>query len=99
MCVRVEKVEDRTDSGRELAGHVPYGLLVSRDGGRGYNVLVTSRRRPFRTTVRLRGSRPDVFAATACDANGNCGVKRLGRFGPRRARPAPWVRARARAGS
>jgi outer membrane protein assembly factor BamB len=30
--------------------------------------------------VRLRGRRVNVILATACDANGNCGVKRLGRF-------------------
>jgi subtilisin family serine protease len=82
VSIRVKKVVDRTDSGHRLAGHVRYGLLVSRDGGRGYNVLVSSRRRPFRMTVPLRGSRPNVFAVTACDANGNCGVKRLGRFRP-----------------
>jgi hypothetical protein len=82
VSIRVKPVKDRTESGHRLAGHVRYGLLVSRDGGRGYNVLVSGRPRPFRRTVRLRGSRPNVFAVSACDANGNCGVKPLGRFRP-----------------
>jgi hypothetical protein len=30
--------------------------------------------------MRLKGSKANVFVATACDGNGNCGVKRLGRF-------------------
>jgi hypothetical protein len=34
--------------------------------------------------VRLRGRRRNVFVATACDRNGNCGIKRLGRFKRRR---------------
>ena len=34
----------------------------------------------FRKPVRLKGSKANVFVATACDGNGNCGVKRLGRF-------------------
>ena len=82
VSISVRKVKDRTESGRKLAGRVRYGLLVSRDGGKGFNVLVSSRRRPFHKTVLLRGPNANVFAATACDANGNCGVKRLGRFRP-----------------
>jgi subtilisin family serine protease len=78
--VRVNKVKDRSESGRELAGHVTYGLLVSRDGGNGYDLVVSGRRRPFRKAIRLRGSRVNVFVASACDGNGNCGFKRLGRF-------------------
>ena len=82
VSIRVRKAKDRTEHGRELAGRVRYGVLVSRDGGRRFDVLVSSRRRPFQKTVRLRGSKANVFAVTACDANGNCGVKRLGRFRP-----------------
>jgi subtilisin family serine protease len=78
--VRVGRVKDRTESGRELAGHVTYGLLVSRDGGKRFDVMVSGRRRAFRRSIRLRGSRANVFVASACDGNGNCGVKRLGRF-------------------
>jgi subtilisin family serine protease len=80
VTVRLRKVKDRSESGRELAGHVTYGLLVSRDGGRDYSVVVSGRHRPFRKAVRLKGSKINVFVATVCDANGNCGVKRLGRF-------------------
>ena len=74
--------KDRTERGRELAGHVTYGLLVSRDGGRDFDAVVGGRRRPFSKAVRLRGARPNVLVATACDGNGNCGVRRLGRFKP-----------------
>jgi len=42
--------------------------------------VVSGRRRPFRKAVRLKGPKLNVFVATACDGNGNCGVKRLGRF-------------------
>jgi subtilisin family serine protease len=80
VTVRLRPTKDRTERGRELAGHVTYGLLVSRDGGRDFDVLVSRRKRPFRTAVALRGTRANVFVATACDGNGNCGVKRLGRF-------------------
>jgi hypothetical protein len=80
VAVRVRKVRDRSEPGRELAGQVTYALLVSRDGGEDFRALRSGRRRPFRKVVRLRGARANVFVATACDANGNCGVKRLGRF-------------------
>ena len=36
--------------------------------------------RRFHRAVQLKGSKANVFVATACDGNGNCGVKRLGRF-------------------
>ena len=78
--MRVRKVKDRSEPGRETAGRVTYGLLVSRDGGRDYDVVVSGRRGAFRKAVRLRGAKANVFVATACDGNGNCGVKRLGRF-------------------
>ena len=74
------RTSDRTQSGDELAGSVTYGLLVSRDGGNNFGVLVRSRPRPFSRNVRIRGRRPNVLVGTACDGNGNCGVKRLGRF-------------------
>jgi subtilisin family serine protease len=78
--VRVGSVRDRTERGRELAGRVRYGLLVSRDGGKDFAAAVSPRRRAFRHAVRLRGRRINVILATACDANGNCGIKRIGRF-------------------
>jgi subtilisin family serine protease len=79
VAVRVRRSKDRTEPGRELAGRVSYRLLVSRDGGRDFDTAV-SRRRPFRKTIRIRGSRANVLVATASDGNGNFGVKRLGRF-------------------
>jgi hypothetical protein len=77
--VRLARVRDRTEPGRELAGVERYSLLVSRNGGRGFRV-VRSRSGAFRHTVRLRGRRVNVLAASVCDSNGNCSVKRLGRF-------------------
>ena len=53
---------------------------MSRDGGRNFSVVVSRRAQPFRKAVRLKGRRANVLVATACDGNGNCGVKRLGRF-------------------
>jgi hypothetical protein len=78
--VTLRRSRDRTQPGDELAGRVTYGLLVSRNGGRTFTVLASRRRRPFRKTVTLRGTRRNVIVSTACDRNGNCGVKRLGRF-------------------
>jgi subtilisin family serine protease len=78
--VRIRRSPDRTAHGDELAGHVRYGLLVSRDGGNSFNLLASRRPRPFAKVVRIRGRRANVLVTTACDANGNCGVKRLGRF-------------------
>jgi subtilisin family serine protease len=82
VSVRVTKVKDRSEAGREVAGHVTYALLVSRNGGKRYDVLVSRRKRPIRKTVGLRGNKANVFVASACDGNGNCDVKRLGRFRP-----------------
>ena len=65
---------------RARAAALTYGLLVSRDGGRSYDVAASRRRRPFSKSVRIRGARKNVLVATACDGNGNCGVKVLGRF-------------------
>ncbi|HEY7599480.1 MAG TPA: S8 family serine peptidase [Candidatus Limnocylindrales bacterium] len=80
VSVRVSRVKDRSESGRELAGHVTYGLLVSRDGGKDYSLVVSGRHRAFHKALKLKGRKLNVFVATACDGNGNCGVKRLGRF-------------------
>ncbi len=77
---RVLRTRDRTDPGDELAGRLRYGLLVSRNGGRSFGFIVRPRRRPFVKDVRIRGRRRNVIVATACDGNGNCGVKILGRF-------------------
>jgi subtilisin family serine protease len=77
--VRIRRSRDRTGRGDKLAGHVRYGLLVSRNAGRRFHVLA-SRRGPFTKTVRIRGRRANLLAAVTCDANGNCRAKRLGRF-------------------
>jgi subtilisin family serine protease len=76
----VARAQDRTDPGDELAGGVSYGMLVSRDGGRSYGVIASRRSRPFSKNVKLRGRKRNVLVGTACDGNGNCGVKILGRF-------------------
>jgi subtilisin family serine protease len=80
VTVTLGRTRDRTLAGDELAGAVTYGLLVSRDGGRSYRVIASRRPRPFSRRVTLRGSRPNLLVTTACDGNGNCGVRRLGRF-------------------
>jgi subtilisin family serine protease len=82
VSVSLGLVRDRTERGRELAGGVTYNLLVSRNGGDDYDAVVRRRRRPFRHTVTLRGSGVNVIVVTACDRNGNCGIRRLGRFRP-----------------
>ncbi len=80
MRVTLKRSKDRTQPGDELSGHVTYGLLVSRDGGNNFSVVAGRRRQPFARTVRIRGSRRNLLVSTACDGNGNCGIKRLGRF-------------------
>jgi hypothetical protein len=84
LRVRIKRSRDRTQPGDELADHVTYGLVVSRNGGRTFSLLASGRRRPFSKTVRIRGRRRTVLVSTACDRNGNCGIKRLGRFKRRR---------------
>jgi subtilisin family serine protease len=79
---RLRPVRDRTEPGRELAGRVTYSLLVSRDGGDDFDLVVNRSRRPFGRAVALRGERPNVILASVCDSNGNCGIRRLGRFRP-----------------
>ena len=76
----VARTQDRADPGDELAGSVTYGLLLSRNAGRSFGVVASRRPRPFSRNVRIRGSRRNVLVGTACDGNGNCGVKVLGRF-------------------
>jgi subtilisin family serine protease len=78
--VKVARTKDRTRPGDELAGGVNYGLLVSRDGGDNFKVVANRRKRPFTRSFALRGPKRNVFVTAACDRNGNCGVKRLGRF-------------------
>ena len=80
VSVRLEKVKDRSERGRELAGHVTYGLIVSRDGGGASEVVVSGRRHGVPQGREAARPRANVLVATACDGNGNCGVKRLGRF-------------------
>jgi subtilisin family serine protease len=80
VAVRLRSSSDRTEPGRELAGGVTYSLLVSRDGGRSFEPVRQHRKRPISIRVRLRGHRANVLVATACDRNGNCGIRRLGRY-------------------
>ncbi len=80
VMTTVARTQDRVDPGDELAGHVSYGLLVSRNGGRRFGIIASRRARPFSKNVRLRGHKSNVLVGTACDGNGNCGVKVLGRF-------------------
>jgi hypothetical protein len=80
IAVRLRSSKDRTEAGRELAGKVTYGLLISRDGGRNFSTLVRQRHRPFSKMIRIQGSRLNVVVAAVSDANGNFGIKRLGRF-------------------
>jgi subtilisin family serine protease len=82
--VTIRRSRDRTRAGDELAGRVTYGLLVSRNSGDSFDVVAGRRRRPFTRTVAIRGSRRNLLVTTACDGNGNCGIKRLGRFKRRR---------------
>ena len=57
-----------------------HALLVSRGGD--IDPIAQRRKRPVSATVRLRGRKPNVVVATACDRNGNCGLRRLGRYRP-----------------
>ena len=81
VAVRLARATDRTLASRELAGHLTYTVLVSRDGGRSYRVAVR-RRKPLTQVVRLKGSKLNAVAAAVCDRNANCAVKRLGKFRP-----------------
>jgi subtilisin family serine protease len=80
VAVRIRRSKDRTERGRERAGHLTYGLLVSRDAGRTFSTAVSQRRRPFSRAIAIRGRRPNLVVATVSDGNGNVGIKRLGRF-------------------
>jgi hypothetical protein len=81
--VVVGHTDDRTEPRHELAGGVRYALLASTRLRGGFRFVVRPRSRPFRRTVLLGGNRTHRLAVTACDRNGNCGLKRLGRFRPR----------------
>ena len=52
---------------------------MSRDGGQTFKSLIR-RRQPLNRVVQLKGSGVNVLVASVCDANGNCGLKRLGRY-------------------
>jgi hypothetical protein len=81
VAVRIPRARDRTSGDHELADHLSYAVLVSRDGGANFRVALR-RRAPFRHVVRLRGWRANALAAAVCDRNGNCAIKRLGRYRP-----------------
>jgi hypothetical protein len=78
--VRLRRTRDRTNHGHELAKHLSYAVLVSRDNGRTYRMAGRPRSRPFLRTVTLRGRKRNLVVGSVCDGNGNCASKRLGRF-------------------
>ena len=80
MSVRLARRRTAPSPAASWPAHVTYGLLVSRNGGRRLQRRGQPPRRGRSEAVRLRGRRANVLVATACDGNGNCGVKRLGRF-------------------
>ena len=77
--VRIARVRDRTNPGHELAGRVVYSLLASRNNGGSYGIVKRSRR-PMTGVFALKGTGTNKLAAAVCDRNGNCSVKRLGRY-------------------
>ena len=79
VAVRIARARDRTRGDHELANHLTYAILVSRDGGGSFRVALR-RRSPFRHVVSLKGSRVNSLATAVCDRNGNCAIKRLGRY-------------------
>ncbi len=81
VAVHVGRARDRTRAGRELAGKVRYSILLSRDGGKSFDVALR-RNRPINHLVRLKGSQTNAIATAVCDRNANCSIKRLGRFRP-----------------
>jgi subtilisin family serine protease len=80
VAVTVPRVRDRSERGHERAGNVSYTVLVSRNGGHGWDLAVRPTRRPFTAVIPLRGGRKHLLAASVCDGNGNCSHKRLGNF-------------------
>jgi hypothetical protein len=79
VTIRTRRSRDRTDPGHELAGRVTYSVLVSIDGGRSFRRL-RRRSRPFRVTLRVRPGVRHLVLGLACDANNNCGVRRVGTY-------------------
>ncbi|HEX2232924.1 MAG TPA: S8 family serine peptidase, partial [Thermoleophilaceae bacterium] len=80
IAVTMRRVRDRSERGHERAGNVNYAVLVSRDGGRSYELAARPRTGPFTQVLPLRGPRRHLFAASVCDGNGNCSSRRLGSF-------------------
>ena len=78
LKVRMLRTADRTHAGHERAGVSSYTVAVSTDGGR--NFRRERSRRPFTARLTLRPGVRYRVLAVACDANNNCGVKRLDRF-------------------
>jgi subtilisin family serine protease len=80
VAVTLPRAHDRSRPGHELAGHVNYAVLGSRDGGRSFWLAARPRPRPFAAVLPLRGRGAHLFVASVCDGNGNCASKRLGSF-------------------
>ena len=77
VAVRLARARDPHARGGELAGHLN-SVLVSREG-RSY-ALATRKRKPLHQVVRLKGSKLNAVASAVCDRNGDCAIKRLGKF-------------------
>lgn len=71
--IRISGGRDRAPAGSRRAGRLTYGLAVSRRGD--VEIVVAPRRRSLSKTVTVR--RRTTYIAVVCDANENCGVKRL----------------------
>ena len=80
VAVRLGRANDRSERGREVAGHLRYGRAGLARRRPDLQRARQSGDRPLNRVVRLKGSEANVLVASACDANGNCGLKRLGRF-------------------
>ena len=76
--VTVGDARDRADGGDRPSGGVKYTLA---DVAGGIRILRGARRAEISKIVAIR--RTSRLVALACDANGNCAVKRLGTFRPR----------------
>lgn len=77
--IRLSRTTDRTDPGHELAGSVRYSAAISTDGGDSFKSLKRSSQ-PFRRSFKLKRGKRYLTVGAACDANNNCGIKRLGNF-------------------
>lgn len=76
VLVTASGAVDRTDEGDELAGDVTHFILRSINGGDA-DVVATGNASKVSRTFTLGKGRRYQFIGAACDANGNCAIKRL----------------------